>query len=177
MSAIRDFHGTPDDVADAVAARMQRKRLVESGTHRYIAILEEAVLRPVIGDAEVMAGQLGYLLEATTLPGLSLRVIPFGVTGRDGQPAASQPRGPEHARPTEARPEELRQAHDAADTLISDRFRSYPPGRMLPMLLGKFRDDVAESLGIDPPPLPRRRFGKEGHDTRSIPGPGEVNAR
>jgi hypothetical protein len=38
--------------------------------------------------------------------------------------------------PAEARPEELREAHDAADTLISERFRSYLPGRMLPMLPG-----------------------------------------
>ena len=58
--------------------------------------------------------------------------------------------------PTEVRPEELRQAHAAADTLISERFRSYLPGRMLPMLLGKFRDDVAESLSMQLPPLPRR---------------------
>jgi transcriptional regulator with XRE-family HTH domain len=82
LSAIRDFHGTPDDVADAVAVRMQRRRLVRSGSHRYAAIVEEAVLRQVIGDAEIMAGQLGYLLEATSFAGLSLGVIPFAVTGR-----------------------------------------------------------------------------------------------
>jgi transcriptional regulator with XRE-family HTH domain len=82
LSAIRDFHGTPDDVADAVAVRMQRRRLVRSGSHRYAAIVEEAVLRQVIGDAEIMAGQLGYLLEATSFTGLSLGVIPFAVTGR-----------------------------------------------------------------------------------------------
>jgi hypothetical protein len=58
--------------------------------------------------------------------------------------------------PTEVRPEELREAHDAADTLISERFRSYLPGRMLPMLLGKFRDDVAEFLEMEMPPLPQR---------------------
>lgn len=58
--------------------------------------------------------------------------------------------------PTEVRQEELREAHDAADTLISQRFRSYLPGRMLPMLLGKFRDDAAESLGMELPPLPQR---------------------
>jgi hypothetical protein len=40
--------------------------------------------------------------------------------------------------------------------LISERFRSYLPGRMLPMLLVKFRDDVAESLGMELPPLPQR---------------------
>ena len=56
--------------------------------------------------------------------------------------------------PTEVRTEELREARDAADTLISERFRSYLPGRMLPMLLGKFRDDVAESVGMELPPLP-----------------------
>ncbi len=82
LSAIRDFHGTPDDVADAVAVRMQRKRLLQSDNHKYVAILEEAVLRQVIGDAGVMAGQLSYLLEATLLPALSLGVIPFAVTGR-----------------------------------------------------------------------------------------------
>jgi len=82
LSAISDFHGTPDDIAEAVAVRMQRKRLMQSGGRRYIAILEEAVLWQVIGDAEVMAGQLGHLLEATTFPTLSLGVIPFGTAGR-----------------------------------------------------------------------------------------------
>lgn len=58
--------------------------------------------------------------------------------------------------PIEVRPEELREAHDAADMLISERYRSYLPGRMLPMLLGKFRDDVSESQGMELPPLPQR---------------------
>jgi hypothetical protein len=52
--------------------------------------------------------------------------------------------------------DELREAHDAADTLISERFRPYLPGRMLPMLLGKFRDDLAEALAIPLPELPQR---------------------
>jgi hypothetical protein len=58
--------------------------------------------------------------------------------------------------PTEVTPDELQKAHEAADTLISERFRSYLPGRMLPMLLGRFRDDVAESLGMQLAPPPRR---------------------
>ncbi len=95
LSAIRGFHGTPDDVADAVAVRMQRKRLVQSGSHRYIAILEEAVLRQVIGDAEVMAGQLSYLLEATPLPALSLGVIPC-----PGSPSTAMRHGRESRRPS-----------------------------------------------------------------------------
>jgi transcriptional regulator with XRE-family HTH domain len=82
LSAVSAFHGTPDDVADAVAVRMQRKRLVHSGNHRFVALLEEAVLRQVVGGPEVMAGQLGYLLEAATFPAVSLGVIPFAATGR-----------------------------------------------------------------------------------------------
>jgi Domain of unknown function (DUF5753) len=45
---------------------------------------ERARLARAIGDAEVMAGQLGYLLEATAFPGLSIGVIPFAVTGQPG---------------------------------------------------------------------------------------------
>ncbi len=58
--------------------------------------------------------------------------------------------------PTEVGPDELREAHHAADMLISETFRSYLPGRMLPMLLGKFRDDVAKFLAMELPPLPQR---------------------
>jgi hypothetical protein len=82
LSSIGAFHSTPDDVADAVAVRMERKRLVQSGSHRFVALLEEAVLRQVVGDAEVMAAQLAYLLEATAFPTVALGVIPFAAPGR-----------------------------------------------------------------------------------------------
>jgi hypothetical protein len=43
----------------------------------------------------------------------------------------------------------LQVARDAADTLV--RFREYtPPGGMLVMLLGRFRDDVREALEMEP---------------------------
>jgi transcriptional regulator with XRE-family HTH domain len=82
LSAIRAFHGTPDDVDDAVEARMARNRVVRSGNHRFLAIAEEAVLRQRIGSSEVMSGQLAYLLEAMALPAVSLGVIPFSAAGR-----------------------------------------------------------------------------------------------
>jgi len=82
LSVISAFHGTPDDVAGAVAVRMQRRRLIKSGSQHFVALLEEAVLRQVVGDAGVMAGQLGYLLEATAFPTVSLGVIPFAAAGR-----------------------------------------------------------------------------------------------
>jgi hypothetical protein len=50
----------------------------------------------------------------------------------------------------------LREAHDAAGTLVSDRYRSYLPGRLLPLLVERFRDEMAEALSMRLPPLPQR---------------------
>jgi transcriptional regulator with XRE-family HTH domain len=82
MSAITAFHGTPDDIEEAVAARMRRNRIVRSGDHRFAALVEESVLRYRAGGPEVMTAQLGYLLEAMDLPAVSLGVIPFNAEGR-----------------------------------------------------------------------------------------------
>jgi hypothetical protein len=46
----------------------------------------------------------------------------------------------------ELQPDALKIAHEAADTLI--QHRAYlPPGGLLVMLLGRFRDDIREVLG------------------------------
>jgi hypothetical protein len=45
-------------------------------------LIEEAVLRYRLGGAETMAGQLGHLLDAITLPSLALGVIPFSADER-----------------------------------------------------------------------------------------------
>jgi transcriptional regulator with XRE-family HTH domain len=89
LSAISAFHGTPDDLDEAVEARMTRNRIVGSGNHRFLALLEEAVLRQVVGDAEVMAGQLSYLIEVTELPMVSFGVIPFMARDRPVWPLES----------------------------------------------------------------------------------------
>ena len=82
LSAITAFRGTPDDVDEAVAARMGRNRILHSGNHRFALLIEESVLRYRIGGAEVMAAQLGYLLETMELPSVSLGVIPFSACRR-----------------------------------------------------------------------------------------------
>jgi transcriptional regulator with XRE-family HTH domain len=82
MSAITSFQGTPDDVDEAVRARMERNRIVRSANHQFTMLLEESVLRYQIGDAEVMAGQLGHILNVVALPNVRLGVIPFSVTQR-----------------------------------------------------------------------------------------------
>jgi hypothetical protein len=82
MSAITAFQGTPDDVEDAVAARMSRNRILNASNHRFAMVVEESVLRYRLGDPEVMAGQLGHVLGLMSLPSVSLGVIPFSATER-----------------------------------------------------------------------------------------------
>lgn len=77
MEAITDFQGTPNDVSEAVAARVARSRFLYEGGHRFIVLMEECVLRYRVGDAETMAGQLRHLLAVMPLPSVSLGIIPF----------------------------------------------------------------------------------------------------
>lgn len=77
LASIASFRGTPDDVSQAVDARMRRNSVVRKGDHRFALVIEEAVLRHRIGDSETMAGQLGRLLSSMALPSVSLGIIPF----------------------------------------------------------------------------------------------------
>ncbi|MGW2706556.1 DUF5753 domain-containing protein [Streptomyces sp. NPDC001340] len=76
MGTIASFRGTPDDVAEAVDVRMRRARVIHEGDHRFATLIEEHVLNHHVGDEDVMAGQLGNLLAAMTLPSMSLGIIP-----------------------------------------------------------------------------------------------------
>ena len=82
LHAIAARRELPDDVDDAVAVRADRLRLLREGDHRFLVLIEESVLRNVIGDPEVMAGQLGHLITAASLPSVSVGIIPMGL-GRD----------------------------------------------------------------------------------------------
>ncbi|WP_431781019.1 helix-turn-helix domain-containing protein [Streptomyces chumphonensis] len=76
IHAITDFQGTPDDVTQAVAARLARSRYLYQGGHRFVVLLEEWVLHSRIGTVETMAGQLQHLFTVMPLPSVSLGIIP-----------------------------------------------------------------------------------------------------
>ncbi|MEU5437796.1 helix-turn-helix transcriptional regulator [Streptomyces sp. NPDC020719] len=76
LTAITEFRQIPDDVAEAVDARMGRSHVIREGDHRFALIIEEDVLYYGFGDAQVMAGQLGYLLAVMSFPSVSLGIIP-----------------------------------------------------------------------------------------------------
>jgi transcriptional regulator with XRE-family HTH domain len=77
LQAIQRRRGLVDDVADAVAARMERQRVLYEGDRRFAFLVEESVLRSGIGGAEVMRGQLGHLISIASLPNVSLGVVPM----------------------------------------------------------------------------------------------------
>jgi transcriptional regulator with XRE-family HTH domain len=79
LQAIAKRRELPDDVEEAVAVRTDRLRLLHEGEHRFTVLIEESVLRSVIGGDEVMAGQLGHLITIAALPSISLGVIPMGL--------------------------------------------------------------------------------------------------
>ncbi|GAA1177468.1 helix-turn-helix transcriptional regulator [Streptomyces hebeiensis] len=82
MSSITDFREIPDDVTEAVAARLERSRILHEPGHRFVMLIEESALRHQIGDADAMAAQLGYLLTAGALPSVALGVIPASTPSR-----------------------------------------------------------------------------------------------
>ncbi|MFE2971225.1 helix-turn-helix domain-containing protein [Streptomyces sp. NPDC059340] len=77
LSSIADFRGTPDDVSDAVAARMRRNAVLSNGARRFSFVLEESVLRYRLCSVETMAAQLGHLLGVMDLQNVAVGIVPF----------------------------------------------------------------------------------------------------
>ncbi|MEU4350158.1 helix-turn-helix transcriptional regulator [Streptomyces sp. NPDC023838] len=86
VTALRDV---PGDLDAAVAVRMDRQRVLHTGNHRFAMLVEEWVLRTVIGDGEIMAGQLDRLIALASLPSVSLGIVPLGVQRGGGWPVES----------------------------------------------------------------------------------------
>nr|WP_107069864.1 helix-turn-helix transcriptional regulator [Streptomyces sp. CHA15] len=83
LRSVVAFHGGVDDVEAAVRARMERSEMVRNNGSRLVVVLEESVLRHVLGGAEIMAAQLGALLSAMSAPAVSLGIIPAGTLRQD----------------------------------------------------------------------------------------------
>ncbi|MGK5637116.1 helix-turn-helix domain-containing protein [Streptomyces sp. URMC 126] len=77
LRSITDFRGTPDEVDQAVQARLDRSRVVREGGRRFALLVEEAVLRYRVCDDDALAEQLGHMLAVMAQPNVSLGVIPF----------------------------------------------------------------------------------------------------
>ncbi|MFJ5777732.1 helix-turn-helix domain-containing protein [Streptomyces sp. NPDC093094] len=89
LGTVAQLRNTPADIDEAVAVRMDRQRILYSGDHRFAMLVEEWVLRTVIGDKDTMAGALGHLICVATLPSVSLGIIPLGAQRGAGWPVES----------------------------------------------------------------------------------------
>ncbi|MFF8640280.1 helix-turn-helix domain-containing protein [Streptomyces sp. NPDC015345] len=68
----------PVEIERLVDIRMKRQEILERpNPPRLWAILDESVIRRVVGSPSTMRGQLDRLLEANESPGITLQVLPF----------------------------------------------------------------------------------------------------
>ncbi|GGT02362.1 transcriptional regulator [Planobispora rosea] len=83
LTSLTRRRSIPDDVEQAVQVRVDKQHVIYEGDHQFAILLEENVLHHPIGGAEAMAGQLGHLLTVSTLPSVSLGIIPLGADRSD----------------------------------------------------------------------------------------------
>ena len=68
---------TEDEIESRVAARMERQQvLTKDDAPTLWAIMDEAALHRAVGGHDVMRGQVTRLLEARSLPNVTIQVIP-----------------------------------------------------------------------------------------------------
>jgi transcriptional regulator with XRE-family HTH domain len=81
---------TVEEVDRRVHLRMQRQRLFlrEERSALLWVVVDEAALRRPMGGARVMRGQLDYLLEVTSLPSVTIQVMPFRFGGHAAEGGA-----------------------------------------------------------------------------------------
>jgi transcriptional regulator with XRE-family HTH domain len=70
----------PEEIARRAQIRMERQAILRRPIDPPLlrVALRESVLRAPVGGSAVMAAQLGRLAEASELPNVSIRIVPFG---------------------------------------------------------------------------------------------------
>jgi len=73
------MNATEDEIERHVAVRMERQaRLRERDAPQLWVVLNEAVIRRIVGERAIMHEQLARLAEAASAPNITLQVLPFG---------------------------------------------------------------------------------------------------
>lgn len=85
LGTIQRWRELPDDVDEAVTARIERQRFLTEGDRVFAFVIEEQILYSDTAPPDVMAGQLRRLLETARMPNVSLGIIPM----RLGRPLRS----------------------------------------------------------------------------------------
>jgi transcriptional regulator with XRE-family HTH domain len=73
------------EVESRVAARMERQLvLLKDDAPKLWAIMDEAALHRLVGGSVVMREQVAHLLEARSLPNVTIQVVPYGAGAHPG---------------------------------------------------------------------------------------------
>ena len=74
-----------DEIHRLVAARMERQEVINSDKPPLLwYVLDESVVRHVVGGSATMRAQLDRLLEASAGPGVVLQVLPYAADNHAG---------------------------------------------------------------------------------------------
>ncbi|GAB2576738.1 helix-turn-helix transcriptional regulator [Streptomyces capparidis] len=80
---------SPEQVHRQVEVRMKRQERIHGSEQvRFWAVLDEAALRRAVGGPQVMREQLEHIGELSTLPHVTVQVIPFAVGAHPGMTGA-----------------------------------------------------------------------------------------
>ncbi|MET7639815.1 helix-turn-helix transcriptional regulator [Streptomyces sp. NPDC005438] len=82
LRAVQRRRVAVDDVAEAVAVRMDRQQVLTEGSRRFAFLVEESVLRNGPCTADALRAQLDRLLDVASRPHVSLGVVPASTSRR-----------------------------------------------------------------------------------------------
>ncbi|WNI24255.1 helix-turn-helix transcriptional regulator [Streptomyces sp. ITFR-16] len=77
---------TPAEIDKRIQIRLKRQDRLTDPVEplRFWAVIDEAVLRRVVGNPQVMADQLRHLVEISELPHVTVQVLPYAVGAHPG---------------------------------------------------------------------------------------------
>jgi hypothetical protein len=111
----------PDEITRQVAARLERQEILQRRVPPSLSfVISEAPLRDRIGGDEVHRAQLQHLRSCADMPGLTLQILPLGVTAHaalDGPFVLLETPAHEHLAYTETQ-RSSRLVHDPDDVSI-----------------------------------------------------------
>lgn len=73
---LRALPFSPSKLDELVAVRMERQSILDRAV--VVVLIDASVLDRMMGSAEVMASQVGHLIELAQRPNISIHVVPFG---------------------------------------------------------------------------------------------------
>jgi transcriptional regulator with XRE-family HTH domain len=84
LTAIR-LDDRPEEIQRRLQLRMDRQALLtKQNSPQYRVVLDEAVLRRIIGERQVMQAQLRRLIDVSSLKNVTLQVLPFAAGAHPG---------------------------------------------------------------------------------------------